>query len=85
MSDVERIEAAALLVDGEVLTQPPPARHHTLIRAWCETHGGRIGDHDQGFVTSAGRFIRRAPAARLAFEAGQISEPKPSLFSEDLW
>jgi len=41
--------------------------------------------YDQGFYTSKGRFVSREEAAKIAFEAGQISEQKKRLFSEDLY
>lgn len=41
--------------------------------------------YDQGFYTSKGRFVSREEAAQIAFEAGQISEQKTWLFSEDLY
>lgn len=87
---MERIETAALLVDGVVWTLPRPARHHILIHAWCDSHyrdgqPARIGEHEQGFVTSTGRFVGREEAASIAFAAGQIDRHKSGLFSEDLW
>ncbi len=39
----------------------------------------------QGFTDMRGRFVGRAEAAADAYEAGQISEPKDELFSEDIW
>lgn len=85
-SESERIVAAALLVDGKVWSLPAPARHHHLILHYCaETGEQRIPRHDQGFVTSTDRFVRRAPAALLAFRAGQIAELKNLLYSEDVW
>ncbi len=87
---VETIVAAALLINGEVFTRPQPARHSDLIRAWREENPGerpasRDPHYDQGFVTSEGRWLRRAPAAILAFRSGQIQRDKRALFSEDLW
>lgn len=39
----------------------------------------------QGFVTNFDEFVTREKAAKIAFAAGQIPEPKKTLFSEDLW
>lgn len=39
----------------------------------------------QGFLTKDGKFVNRKDAANLAFTAGQISEEKNELFSEDLY
>lgn len=45
------------------------------------------GGDDQGFVTTCGKYVRRAPARMIALRAGQIGDkthhPK-LLFSEDL-
>lgn len=89
----ESITTAAIRVDGEVWTLPRPARHHVLIMAWCwahynPEHGGNIGRHEQGFMTSTGRFVDREEAARIATEQGQLKnsdEPCDILTSEDLW
>lgn len=92
---VERIAAAAILVKGEVWTLPPPARHHVLIHAWSSAHfknGARPSipdDHEQGFVTSTGRFVDRYEARKIAEATGQLLphaiRGRPQLFSEDVW
>ena len=86
------IVAAAILFEGKVYSEPPPARHHTLLRIIAEELrvAGRpviIRNEEQGFLTSLGKFVRRKPAAWIAQEAGQITEPKwgDQLYSEDLW
>lgn len=89
----ESIATAALLVDGEVWTLPRPSRHHVLIQAWAIAHyrggeNGRIGEHEQGFVTSTGRFVGRHEGKRIAVAAGQLIEgasQSSQLFSEDMW
>ena len=87
----ETIVAAALKVNNIIVSAPPPARHHTLLHAIFNTYGQRgpmIKTTDQGFVTSAGRFVGREEAALMAAAAGQILKPKfqpTQLFSEDLW
>lgn len=86
----ERIAAAAIRVGGVVWTLPPPARHCHLLRAWSEAHWtdgepARIGEHEQGFVTTAGRFVEREDAARIAHAAGQLAKIISPLCSEDLW
>ncbi len=92
---MERIDIAAIRVDGEVWALPRPARHHVLIMAWCwshyspETGGGRIDEHEQGFLTTECRFVDRKEAAKIAIKAKQIlprykKKPK-SLTSEHLW
>lgn len=87
----ERITAAAIRFHGTVVSLPPPARHHHCIRA--AVHVGyddwRPG-HEQGFITSDGRFVDREEALRIATAAGQIidddsTRPHIGLFSEDVW
>ncbi len=87
----ERIVAAAIRVGAEVWTLPPPTRHHTLIQAYAQAHyrdgkNGRVPeDHEQGFVTSSGRFVGREEAARIAHGAGQFEGKRARLYSEDVW
>jgi hypothetical protein len=87
----ESIVAAALKVENFIVSAPPPARHHTLLHALHNAYGKRgpmVKSTDQGFVTSAGRFVGREEAVLLAVAAGQILRPKfqpTQLFSEDLW
>lgn len=40
---------------------------------------------EEGFLTSKNRWIDRREAAALAFDIGQIMEPKTILFSEDIY
>lgn len=84
-----RVAAAALrLEDGTIVTEPPPARHHDLIKVAVAEHGARAGlINEQGFVDEDGRFMRRKPAGQAAIEAGQIEKLRwpPNLYSEDLW
>ena len=82
----ETIERAAVLVDGVVYDVPRPQRHWHAIRLACEKLGReQLGPHDQGFVTSTGRFVRRPVAARIAFEAGQVPILLPRITTEHLW
>lgn len=44
--------------------------------------------HDQGFITSNGRFVSRSEACLIAIGTGQITQIEGSytlLFSEELW
>lgn len=43
------------------------------------------GYNRQGFLTSKNRFVLRMEAAWIAFKAGQVSERKRTLYSEDLY
>jgi hypothetical protein len=46
--------------------------------------GNVLMGHEKGFTTSTGEFVDRVKAAKIAFDCGQISEPKAELFSNDL-
>lgn len=89
---MERIERAAIRIDGEVWDVPRPGRHNNIIRLYCKETKAVDGippryeqKSVQGFVTSEGRFVDRIEAARIAYEAGQTKEPLKHLFSEDVW
>jgi len=85
----ERIVAAACTIYGVIISLPPPARHHTLLSHLTELRPDiPVGPEAQGFLTSNGRYVARAEAARVAIEAGQIDASQlraGRLFSEDLW
>ncbi|NIT79536.1 MAG: hypothetical protein GWO44_22245 [Thermoplasmata archaeon] len=80
--------AALLLEDGFIFTQPPPARHHTLVHRFCRITGRPFTSLDsQGFLLSTGTFAERELAARVALASGQLDRLNhpPNLYSEDLW
>ena len=87
MDSTVRIVAAALKIDGLVVTLPPPARHADLIHPYFKLTGRQVGPGHQGFITSEGLFVDREKAARIAVLAGQIERPTygAELYSEDLW
>lgn len=90
----ERIVAAAIKSGALIAHMPAPYRHHDIISKlpFGYTLGG-----EQGFLTSAGRFVDRREAKRIAQAANQIIASEkdakgvpfkrnhPDLFSEDLW
>ncbi len=86
---VVTIVAAALKHGALTLSAPPPARHHTLLRAAAGAGLPLIGPDYQGFITSAGTYVDRREAAQIAIDAGQTNEAtmhnRHMLFSEDLW
>jgi hypothetical protein len=43
------------------------------------------GNQVEGFLTNSNRFVKRNMAAQIAFHAGQTSEKKGELCSEDLY
>lgn len=88
VSPTETIVAAAIRVGGVVYSVPRPGRHHDVFKVMTEREAAASRLDDQGFVTSTGRFVNRAEAARLARAAHQlIREPTPAdtLTSEDVW
>jgi hypothetical protein len=86
-----RIAAAAVrLENGEVISLPPPARHHDVMaHARASGHDELILPDQQGFVTECGIWARRKTALRIAQKAGQLvrepTAPTHGLFSEDVW
>lgn len=84
----ERIVAAAILQSGVIVSLQPPARHGDVMRQMSDYFFRPILPHDQGFLTSEGRFVSRRDAAEIAARAGQLAGeliPDAELCSEDLW
>lgn len=83
------IQCAALRVGLLTLSKEPPTRHHDLLQELDRILAGAEPalEIEQGFLTSAGTFVDRAEAARLAIASGQIAALRwpPDLYSEDLW
>ena len=75
----------AIRCAGKVYALPKPNRHNHAIQLAVDDGVKYVGQHEQGFLDSTGRFLTREEAAAVAFEAGQIDRPTPGLFSEDLW
>ena len=91
----ERIVAAALRNGLLVLSAPAPCRHHHVIHT-AYSAGMETAHFEQGFLTSAGRFVDRVEAMRIALSADQLVPPRDAdgipytrkhreLFSEDVW
>ena len=83
-----KIASAALYLDGMTFSMEQPKRHHDIAHALHDLIGDKVHGATQGFLTSTGMFVRRAPAMRIAEEAGQL-KGKPlhprELFSEDIF
>lgn len=79
-------QAAIRSQDGQVFTVPRPGRHHTVILQMVE-QGHSLKGATQGFLTSAGAFVTRYEAARIAVGAGQVLQgaTPQSLLTEHLW
>lgn len=84
----ESITGVGLLSEDDGLwSLPRPARHATLfaLAVFRDTYADPCR---QGFTTSAGRFVDRIEARRIAEANGQISPTARSsieLLSEDIW
>lgn len=84
----ERIEAAAILQDGNVYVAVRPGRHHTVMREMFDMGVYAEEGHVQGFYTNKGRFVDRREGLAIALAANQLIRKTPpdyELFSEDLW
>lgn len=84
-------DAAVRTPDGKVWTLKRPARHSEVLwLVYDKTKKAAPPGSDQGFVSECGTFLGRAEAVKVAVASGQVTHPKrtnPSweLFTEDLW
>jgi len=89
VSDLETIVAAAIRSGDRTWSLPAPARHCDVIRVVrrdVNTTPLDVCCHNQGFLTSADRFVDRREAEDIARLAGQVTHLVGSvLTSEDLW
>ncbi len=68
-------------------------RHHNCIHTFAMIVGFPYTEdghklhntEEQGFLTNTNRFVDREEGAKIAFAAGQITEEKKTLYSEDLY
>lgn len=68
-------------------------RHHNCISTFAimvgfpydENGKALMRTERQGFLTNEDRFVEREEGAQIAFEAGQITQHKIVLYSEDLY
>lgn len=87
----ETVTRAAIRVRGTVYSVPAPGRHHDVILHMRNDVGisaPQDESWEQGFVTSAGRFVDRYEGRKLAEQAGQLlprAYDVPQLFSEVVW
>lgn len=83
----ERIIAVAISAFGVIASLPAPARHGDVLNKLHDFNSLPLPPDTQGFLTSAGRYVNRRDAAKIALEAGQVAtlEAPPQLYSEDLW
>lgn len=60
-------------------------RHYEGITKAIKDGVKYVTSNQQGFVTNKGKFVSREKAAKIAFKAGQTSNLKKKLISEDLY
>lgn len=87
-----KVVAAAIRVNSTlVFSVEAPKRHHDIIRDLAATGYEIVGrNHEQGFLTSEGRYLGRQGARQLVVDNGQARRSETfthphELFSEDLW
>lgn len=85
----ERIVAAAVVQGRVTVSMPAPARHSDIINYLARVGVTRkVRQHEQGFLTSTGRFVHRIEAKQIAVAAEQLlqrASHHDQLFSEDVW
>ena len=88
---MDKIIAAALMLEnGNVITEPPPARHPDLF---SKHHNSTLKDVKvvaQGFIIDGMQFVDRKQGWKIAEKAGQLikqhfNNTKGTLYTEDLW
>lgn len=96
---LERIERAAVRLEAVlyqdrgtgkrtplVFDVPKPLRHDSAIMAAAAAlRMDQLREHEQGFVTSTGRFVGREEAGGIAFASGQTTKRYHRLMSEHVW
>lgn len=85
---METIVAAAIQYDELTISMPAPLRHHHIAHKMYQCGLPVEAQREQGFITSAGRYVDRKEAFCIAFAAQQLimkTNPLDTLFSEDVW
>jgi len=90
--------AATLFYDGKKHDHQPEnvtegfvlcgRRHHNIFNTFTVLGVNRleiIENQNQGFLTDTDQFVTRERAGKIAFKAGQTTELKKILYSEDLY
>ena len=89
VSNERTIVAAAVRLPGNLIASVPrPGRHHDVVQRLAILGIKQAAEHEQGFLTNLGEFVRRKPARLIAQRANQLL-PRASelleLYSEDVW
>ena len=91
------ITHVAIRFNGQIYSLPAPNRHHDVIRHIVTSTASTDNpithvdarDDDQGFLDSAGRYLNRRQALRIAQKSGQLRPDRPiyygKLYSENVW
>ena len=86
----KRIVAAAVSVDGVIISMEQPKRHGDILENlffFFNVAENVEKQMIQGFLTNQGKFVNRKAAMRIAKRAGQVdkNDEGTTLISEDLW
>lgn len=85
MPKVERILHAAVVAPQKNMIFIGKCHADCFQQALYMGVGISAESKHQGFMTSTGRYVSRAVAARIAFNSGQIKKNTGALISEELW
>lgn len=79
MSMLKVVKPAIKMPEGTIYTAPSWHYSHESIKV-----GGKTPDGKKGFVLNDGDFVGRKKAAKIAWDAGQISRKVHKLHTEHL-
>jgi len=91
---LETIIGPAIRCGDVIYDLPAPNRHHHIFALHCKEYKGvivsTIADGEQGFMTSAGRFVDREEGMIIATAADQVkfhsgAANSKKLYTEDMW
>jgi hypothetical protein len=88
-SPVLKVEAAAIRSrNGDIVTLPPPCRHHDIARLMWSQRKERPRLTAEEFLLPDGTWCDRRRAAEIAIAAGQVHKFRPrenELTTPELW
>lgn len=85
------IVAAAIKINGLIMTMPQPARHHDILRQWVDVQNRVLGNcgiermyipEIQGFIDDNGIFYSRKAAMDHCYKVDQPLTRRNALLAE---